>query len=158
MMYAFIKREYDYAIRICAYLAGKPRHKPVPVSRISHILAITRPFATKILNKLRLKGITSSIQGKFGGVFLNVDPHHLSILDILKAMDFNSTLNECIHNPSICPLVGFCHIHIFFNQQEKILLENFEKKMIIDFAIFEKDLVDYRKNQPNQSPNSTQLI
>jgi len=139
-MLALIKREYDYAIRICAYLAGRPDKQPTPVSYIAKILAITKPIATKITHKLNKKGIIGSTQGRFGGIFLLKDPKQLSILDILKAMDFDSTLNECILNHAICPLVSVCQIHVYFTEQERMLLNNFDKKKIADFAIHDGDL------------------
>jgi hypothetical protein len=37
-MNSLIKREFDYAIRICAYLAGKMGQGPVPISQISQKL------------------------------------------------------------------------------------------------------------------------
>ena len=144
-MNSFIKREYDYAVRICAYMAGQPSGTTVSVSKISKALFITRPFSNKIINQLRLAGITGSVQGKFGGVFLRKKPEQLSILDILKAMNFNSTINECILNPGICPLIKSCKIHLFFKEQEELLLKNFEQKKIIDFAFSDKDILNSAK-------------
>jgi len=145
---AFIKREYDYAIRICAYLAGKPKQKTIPVSQLSKSLYITRPFASKIVNQLRLKGITASRQGKYGGVFLNKNPKQLSVLDILKAMNFSESINECIQSPSVCPFTGICSIRTYFNEQEMLLLKNFNDKKISDFA-FNKDGISFNK-EPSQ--------
>jgi len=153
LMLALIKREYDYAIRICAYLAGRPDKQPTPISYISKILAITKPIATKITHKLNKKGIIGSVQGRFGGIFLIKDPNQLSILDILKAMDFDSTLNECILNPAICPLVNVCHIHVYFTEQERLLLENFDQKKIAELAIHDGDLATVTQ-QPTHSFNT----
>ena len=69
-MNTFIKREYDYAIRICAYLAGRDDVTPVPLPLVAKILYITKPFATKIVHQLKKAGITGSAQGKMGGIFL----------------------------------------------------------------------------------------
>jgi len=138
-MNAFIKREYDYAIRICAYLAGNELGKAIPLSHIVKVLSIPKPFATKIVHKLKNNGMTASVQGKSGGIFLKRDPETISILDILKAMKFDSTLNECIYHHDICPLVGVCHIHNFFMQEEQRLLNNFDKKKLSELAIYGLD-------------------
>ncbi len=139
-MNPFIKREYDYAIRICAYLAGQKPDKAIPLSRIVKLLAIPKPFATKIAHKLKKADVTATVQGKNGGIYLAKDSKKLSILDILKAMNFDSTLNECIYHHDICPLVGFCHIHNFFRDEERRLLKNFENKKIADLAIKMNDM------------------
>jgi len=151
---ALIKREYDYAIRICAYLAGRPDQQPTPVSYLANILAISKPIASKIAHKLNNKGIIGSVQGRYGGIFLLRDPNRLSLLDILKAMDFNSTLNECILNHAICPLISVCHIHSYFTQQERILLDNFDRKKIAELAIHDSDLSTLNKQDPTQKLKS----
>ena len=52
-MNSYITKELDYAIRISAYLAGYYQKGAIPVSRISQRLRITKPFATKIIYRLR---------------------------------------------------------------------------------------------------------
>lgn len=139
-MNSFIKREYDYAIRICAYLAGKDAGQPIPLPKVAKILQITKPFATKIMHQLKNAGITGSRQGKTGGIFLKKDPAELSLYSILEAMQFNSTLNECVHQHRVCPLVKVCHIHMFFLETEKQLLDKFKNKMISELVIHDEDI------------------
>ncbi len=139
-MSSLIKREYDYAIRICAYLAGREDNNPVPLPKISKVLFVSKPFATKIVHQLKKSGITGSVQGKTGGVFLKKDPAKLSLFAILEAMGFNSSLNECIKNHRHCPLIKLCHIHDFFVEAELELFGRFKNKMISELAIREQDL------------------
>lgn len=139
-MASFITREYDYAIRICAYLAGNINNGTVSVARIAEALYLTKPFTTKIIFKLRKKKIVGTVQGKEGGIFLNHPPEKLSLFTILRAIDFDSTINECVKNPAICPLVATCKIHSFFIQQENIIINNFKNTMIAEFAFSDRDL------------------
>ena len=139
-MNTFIKREYDYAIRICAYLAGFEHKKPVPLPKVAKVLFITKPFATKIVHKLMNAGITGSVQGKAGGIYLNENPTNLSLFHILKAMHFNSTLNECIEEHHRCPLLKTCKIHEFFIEAEQNLFDKFKNKMISDLIIKDTDI------------------
>ncbi len=83
-MNSLITREYDYAIRICAYLAGKKDQGPVSIFQISQKLFITRPFATKIVYRLKQHSILTTTQGKDGGVSLNANPETLSVYNILR--------------------------------------------------------------------------
>lgn len=139
-MNSFIKREYDYAIRICAYLAGREDQNPVPLPLVAKMLYISKPFATKIVHQLKKAGITGSVQGKMGGIFLKKNPNKLSIFDILISMHFNSTLNECVKDHRHCPLIKTCHIHDFFVAAERELLEKFKNKMISELAIRDGDI------------------
>jgi Rrf2 family nitric oxide-sensitive transcriptional repressor len=140
-MNSLIKREFDYAIRICAYLAGKKGQGPVSISQISQKLFITRPFATKIVYRLKQYKILNTTQGKEGGVSLNANPETLSVYNILEAIGFDGSINERLKVPGFCPLVKTCKIHSFFIGQEKILLQSFKNKMIQDFVILESDLI-----------------
>ncbi len=135
-----INREYDIAIRICAFLASYYGKDPIPLSKISKYLYISRPFASKIVHQLVKSKILGSSQGRYGGIFLSNDPRELSVYDVLKALNFKMAVNECLINPTICPLNENCKIHLFFGDQEKILIENFQNKMIIDLAFSKRDL------------------
>ena len=139
-MISFIKREFDYALRICAYLAGNFNRKPIPLSAISRKLFITRAIAHKIVHQLKKSDIIKTVQGKQGGIFLNRPPDQLSIFDVLQAMGFNATLNECVRKPQICPLVVTCKIHLFFIEQEEDLINRWKSHKIAEFAFSDEDL------------------
>ncbi|MCB0283560.1 MAG: Rrf2 family transcriptional regulator [Calditrichaeota bacterium] len=136
-----IKREWDYAIRLCAYLAGSYNKGHVSLTHASKKLFLTRPMLNKIVFQLRQKGILDSVQGKYGGIFLKEDPHKLSVFDVLKAMGYNSNLNECVSKHASCPLIKQCQVHLFFAEQEMNLLGAFKNKMIIELAFSDKDLI-----------------
>ena len=139
-MTTYIKREYDYAIRICAYLASfyKKEHKSVP--EISKKICLTVPFTTKIVHQLKNKNIIETVQGKYGGIRLKISPKKLSFFDILNAMGFDMTINECLRNPQICAIVDNCKTHRFFLSQEDMLIENLKNATINNFILTDDDL------------------
>ncbi len=139
-MAAFIKREYDYAIRICAYLANfyKKEYKSVP--EVSKTLYLTVPFTTKIVHQLKNKDIIETVQGKYGGIRLKVSPSKLSLYNIVYAMGFDMTINECLQNPKICSLITNCKVHLFFLSQEQMMIENLKNATIKDFIITDADI------------------
>ncbi len=134
-----VKREYDYAIRICAYLAGHYQGGPISLSRISAKLFITRPFATKIVYQLKSAKIVDTAQGKHGGVFLNVRPRDLTLFEILKGMGLGVSISKCIDNPKFCPLPPPCKLHALFIEEENRLIALFKSKTINEFAFTEED-------------------
>ncbi len=150
-MTSFIKREYDYAIRIMAYLAGKTGQGPIPVSRLSRTLFLSKNFINKIIFQLRQAGLIESVQGKYGGLSLHGKPEDISIFDILSAMGFQESLNECTKNHDICPLSGFCLIHTFFKEQEDILFGQFRNKKLSELIIRDQDLKTINKELPGGS-------
>ena len=141
-MAVFVKREYDYAIRICAYLANFYPEGHVSVPEISKKLFLTVPFTTKIIHQLKIGKIIKTVQGKYGGIRLLIAPEKLSFYAVLEAMGFDMTINECLKNPSICPLIASCQIHLFFGNQEKMIIDNLKSARIADFIITEDQLAN----------------
>ena len=139
-MAVFIKREYDYAIRICAYLAGYYKKEYISVPKVAKKLYLTIPFTTKIVHQLKNNKIVETVQGKYGGIRLKINPEKLSFFDILNAMGFDMTVNECLKNPSICPIVKNCKVHRFFLSQEEVMVENMRSAIIQDFIITDDEL------------------
>jgi len=130
----FIKREYDYAIRICAFVANPKKSDLTSISTISKNLFISRPFVAKKVYQLIQKQILKTTQGKERTVSLLVNPTELSIYDILKAMGLSGFLNKYLNIPGFCPLEKFYKIYNFLRKQKKSLINTFEAKKIKDLA------------------------
>lgn len=137
---SLIKREYDYALRICAYLAGKSERGLVPISRLAKVLLISHPFTTKIVYRLKNEGIVTTVQGKDGGVYLTSSPDSVTIYDVLLAMGFDSNLNECLAEGHNCPMDSHCRLHSFFYEQEQKLIESFKLKKLSDVVMTDDQL------------------
>lgn len=132
-MNAYIKREQDYAIRICILLARLKNKHPLPISVLAEKLFISRPIATKIVYHLKLCHIIETVRGKQGGVILSVKPAKLSLLRILRSMGFDSEVNQCVRTPAVCPFHGTCRAHCYFKNLNDYLIRSLSKKTIAHF-------------------------
>ncbi len=139
-MNTLIRREYDYALRICAYLAGRYGQGRVPISRLAKVLLLSRPFTTKIVFRLKNEKIVTTVQGKDGGVYLTNPPDQVTVYDVLHAMGYNSRLNECLAEGHKCPMEDICRLHIFFQQQEEMLINNFKTKKLSEVIMTDGQL------------------
>ena len=133
-MYYLAKKEYDYAIRICAYLAGSKGKGLYTLQNLSSTLLVSKPFATKIIYQLKKSNIVNTIRGKKGGVYLDVKPTELSFYQILEAMGMIRSISECIKNEKFCPLPAPCNIHQYFIDQEVKIIRELKKTTINKFA------------------------
>ncbi len=147
MLFLF-KREFDFAIRICAYLGGKYPRQISPINEISTKLLITKPYTTKLVYKLKKAGIVGTEQGVNGGVYLSIPPNKLSLYKILSAVGLSKTISECITEEDFCPLPPPCKIHSFFMEEEEKLINKLKKKNISLFVFTDKDL----KQSENLTP------
>ncbi|MBU0473900.1 MAG: Rrf2 family transcriptional regulator [Bacteroidetes bacterium] len=139
-MYYLTKRDYDYAIRICAYLAGSCGKSHFSIQQLSSKLLITKPFATKIVYQLKKNNILKTIRGKNGGVLLAIKPEELSLFQICEAMGLAMSVSDCINVDGFCPLPAPCNLHSFFIEQENQIIEKLKIKTINEFAFTDADL------------------
>ncbi len=140
-MYYLAKKDYDYAIRICAYLAGSGSNAHYTISELSKTLLIPKPFATKIVYQLKQSKIVNTTRGKKGGVSLAVNPSKLSFYQIFEAMGLVRSVSACIKDKDFCPLPAPCNIHQFFIDQEIKIIEDLMKATINNFA-FSNDSIE----------------
>jgi len=139
-VYYLAKKEYDYAIRICAYLAGSGDNKQFTIQELASALLISKPFATKIIYQLKQSGIVNTTRGKKGGVSLAIIPTKLSFYQIFEAMGLVRSVSACINDKNFCPLPAPCNIHQFFINHEMKIIEELKETTINNFAFSIEDL------------------
>jgi len=139
---SLIKREYDYALRITAYLSSIYPEGGRTINQISRNLQITKSLTTRITYMLIKGGILRSRKGRQGGIYMDQDPAQKSVLDILKAMNYESTVNACLKEEEICPLVTFCPIRRRFMSLDNLLSRELDGIRIKDIMIRENQLID----------------
>jgi len=135
---SFIKREADYAIRIAAFLAGQKGL--VKIDYICEKLFLNKPIVIKIIHKLSKCGIIVSETGRHGGVALSPDAVDLSLLDILKCMEFVNSINICVDQPEKCLLNPICNITVFFKQLQDDVEKKLHSAKLKDFVFTEDRL------------------
>jgi Rrf2 family nitric oxide-sensitive transcriptional repressor len=130
---SLLTREQDYSLRIAAFLASLKKDEFISVSKISKKLLIPKHFTSRILHKLKKAEITDAYKGKYGGVYLKINPKYNSLWDILKAIGFKARLNECLDDNFVCELMFGCKFRSFFIEQEKFLIDKLKSQKISDF-------------------------
>lgn len=129
-----ITREADYAIRTVLYLSQHHGKGPVSTLEISESMEIPYRFLRKISHQLVEAKIAGAVRGKQGGIFLNVSPDKLSMLDILKIFDQRAiTLNICCKPGEDCSRVHECPIHDGLANLQTRLRSEFDSFKFSDF-------------------------
>ncbi|MEN3044875.1 MAG: Rrf2 family transcriptional regulator [Candidatus Hydrothermales bacterium] len=113
-----IKRKTDYAIRSILYLSQK-KNKIVDVNEIAREKFIPSNFLTKILQRLKKKGIIKSFKGKNGGFYLLKNPREINILEIIEIMQGPISLNLCAVDKRKCKLSNVCSLHPLWLEMRK---------------------------------------
>ena len=71
---------------------------------------LTIPTVSKLLKRLTLAGLLSSVRGAAGGYRLQRDARDISVAQVIYALGSPRGLTECSSEPNVCALQGMCHI------------------------------------------------
>jgi Rrf2 family protein len=91
-----ITRQADYAVRAVLYLAQIGSERRAATSQIAEEQNIPPSFLAKIVSQLSVAGLLQTSRGARGGVSLARDPEHISVLEVVEAIDGPILLNECV--------------------------------------------------------------
>lgn len=97
----------DYALRAIAHLASC-RDKECTIPQMAEAIQVNSPYLRKVIYKLRDGGLVSTQRGTGGGIQLLVDPHKITLLDIVNAVDPLQHIEGCPlglpDHVQLCPL------------------------------------------------------
>lgn len=111
-----LTQETDYAIRIALHLSKK-YGEVVESNTLARENRVPRQFSLKILRKLMQAGVVVSHRGKQGGYSLHKKPEHLTLLDVIEAIEGPLVVNRCLYDQDFCNLMGkndYCPVHHAF--------------------------------------------
>ncbi len=98
----------EYGLRAIVWLAGQPR-KPHKLQTIAQATGAASGYLIKVLQALAKAGIISAHRGTTGGYALARDPHSLTVLEVVSAIDPIERIRSCplrlpAHAHGLCPL------------------------------------------------------
>lgn len=81
-----INRSTDYAIRMILYLAQVTQ--PIPSSKLAEAIGVSSRYLMQIAARLRDAGLITVLRGSNGGYVLSEDPESITLLDLIRMMEF----------------------------------------------------------------------
>ena len=122
----------DYAIRVVRAIYLDP-DKVVTSVVISERENVPLPILFKVLRLLNTAGIVTSRRGrgdKVGGYELMGDPAKLTLLDIIRVVQGEVFLSDCLQDESICCHQNSCGIHLEMERINNVLRNECTAKSI----------------------------
>ena len=128
-----------YGIRAILYLASKDaRNNKIGIRQISEDLKLPTPYLAKILQNLVKHRILSSTKGPNGGFSLQRKPESITLLDIVKIIDGEEVLTNCIIHNGSCNSVRKsmkpCPVHDDYSKIRTELIKMFKGKNIAEIV------------------------
>jgi len=129
-----------YGLRAIIYLASQPKTAvKTGIKQISKDLSLPTPFLAKILQQLAKQKILSSTKGPHGGFSLMKDPKKITLLDIVKTIDGDEVLTNCIVHNRTCKSVDKrkdeCPLHDDYDKIRTDLVKMFRSTTISDLVM-----------------------
>lgn len=130
-----LSKKIEYAILAMQYITHN-KEKIVSAKEISENLNISFEFLAKTLQKLMKKGFIKSQHGINGGYILSTDPKDISLADIIKALEGNTSIVECfsMHHKNGCGRIDDCTIRHPMKDIQKKINSVFEETTIAELA------------------------
>ena len=100
-----------YGIQAAIYVASVKDVGYVSIQEISEKLNISFHFLTKVLQQLTQAGILNSYRGPKGGVALAKQSEHISLYNVIAAIDGTDIFTECMLGLPGCGIATPCPAH-----------------------------------------------
>lgn len=97
----------DYSVRLLVYLC-EHRNRLCTIAEVAHAYGISEPHLMKITQRLARHGWVHTVRGKNGGMELAHEPQDIRLGDLIRDMENDLTLVECMGADSRCILTGHC--------------------------------------------------
>lgn len=107
----------QYAISAIIALSKQPKGQTVSAADLAKPLNCPAAYLSQVLSKLKPSGILKSQRGLKGGVYLAKDPHEISLLDVIEAIDGTDFFKNCFLGIEGCGHIEPCPFHEFWSQE-----------------------------------------
>ena len=97
----------DYSMRLLMYLTGQP-DRLCTIAEIARAHGISEPHLMKITHRLAQTGWVETIRGKNGGMRLARRPDEIPIGAVVRDMENDLAVVECLGGATGCILAGQC--------------------------------------------------
>ena len=95
-----LSKKTEYALMAVKFIARKTNGNSVTAKEISEGYNIPYDLLSKVLQQLTRKKVIKSFQGIKGGYSLSKDPDNLTLIDIIRAVEPNYQITECMQSES----------------------------------------------------------
>ncbi len=91
-----------YGLMACHILGENYGKAPVSASVLEARISVSGKYIEKIMRMLAGRGIVSATRGKDGGYFLAAPPEKTKVGDIVRALEDDMELVECVTHKGAC--------------------------------------------------------
>lgn len=133
-MSVIFSKSCEYATQATLFIARSGEDKPVLLRDISEGLRIPHHFLSKVLQQLSRSGIVVSHKGSNGGYTLGRPGNEITLGEIIKAIDGEAFLEECVLGFPNCGDENPCPVHDQWKPAKKLILEMLSRRRVSELS------------------------
>jgi Rrf2 family protein len=104
-------------------LATRVPGQKMQLNSLAEASGVRESFLSKILQRLVHQGLVSSHRGTGGGFSLREAPEHITLLQVIEAMEGPTQLNDCLGETPLCERRSWCPVHPVWNQAQTAVMQ-----------------------------------
>jgi Rrf2 family nitric oxide-sensitive transcriptional repressor len=121
------------------YLRVAPgRRGSIPEIAAAH--RISRSHLDKVVRRMSEAGLVATIRGHGGGVHLIRDPSSITVGDVMRAMEDDFAVVECLGPARYCQIAGVCGARSVFAQALRAYFAILDGATLEDIAMNDQGL------------------
>lgn len=97
----------DFALRVLMFLRVAPGRRG-SIAEIAAAHRISRNHLDKVVQRMSAAGLVETSRGRGGGVRLARDPGGITVGDVMRAMEDDFAVVECLGPARYCRVAGVC--------------------------------------------------
>jgi Rrf2 family nitric oxide-sensitive transcriptional repressor len=104
----------DYTLRLLMHV-GQHRDRLCTIAEVAQVYGISKAHLMKITHRLGLGGWIETVRGKGGGMRLAREPEQINLGELVRSVEPDFMLVECMASDSACTLTGKCGLTSVFS-------------------------------------------
>ena len=97
-----------YGTRMVLDIVMHGENGPVPIQEISKRRKLSVKYLEKLIRPLKQSGLVRSKRGPKGGHMLTREPGEITVGEVVRILEGNFGLCDCVKDPAVCPISEDC--------------------------------------------------
>lgn len=140
----------DYAMRLLIYLGEHP-DRLCTIAEITQSHGISQSHLMKVTNRLSRAGWIETVRGKHGGMRLGRAAADISLGAVVRDMENDLALVECMGEKQQCSLIGRCALPRILTGALNAFMDHLDRHSLAD-------LIAPGDGGPSQAPGTGALL
>ncbi|MGQ9668748.1 MAG: RrF2 family transcriptional regulator [Desulfosoma sp.] len=130
-----------YGTRMMLYLARNGEQSPVQLHEIASHESISVKYLEQLIIPLKKANLVTSVRGAKGGHRLARSPDKITIGDVVRAVERQTELVECLSHPQMCERAETCPARPVWNMPTRAMYQVLDSLSLSDVVQTEQALM-----------------